>query len=93
MGEILQTSDFTLPEDCGYNIVFKHNWRTPVYGLSMGLIPVIHKICKKRWGWHFKPHKDINYHSDQWYEKQNLVLSFESQIDLIIVKLSIDIHK
>jgi hypothetical protein len=87
------SSDFKLPDTCGYNKIFRHNWVTPVYGLSQVLIPVIHNICKANWGWHFKPHKDMNYHSDQWYEKQSMVLSFESQIDLIIVKLSIDIHK
>ena len=89
----MQTSDFELPEDCGYNILYRYNWVTPVYGLSMTLIPVIHKLCKKRWGWHFRPQNDMNYNDEKWFEKQNMVLSFESQIDLIIVKLSIDINK
>ena len=89
----MQTSDFELPEDCGYNILYRYNWVTPVYGLSMTLIPVIHILCKKRWGWHFRPQKDMNYNDEKWFEKQNMVLSFESQIDLIIVKLSIDINK
>lgn len=87
------TEDFQLPTTCGYNKIFAHNWITPVYGLSMHHIPVIHNLSNKRWGWHFKPKKDMNYHSEKWFEKQNMVLSFESQIDLIIVKLSIDIHK
>ena len=89
----MQTSDFELPEDCGYNILYRYNWVTPVYGLSMTLIPVIHKLCKKRWGWHFRPQIDMNYNDEKWFEKQNMVLSFESQLDLIIVKLSIDIKK
>ena len=46
-------------------------------------------ICEKKFGWHFIPHKDINYHSDNWYEKQTLVISFESQTDLITSKLNI----
>ena len=53
----------------------------------MSLIPVINNICNKRWGWHFSPKKDMNYGSDKWYEKQNMVLSFESKLDLILVKL------
>lgn len=88
----MQTTEFKLPEGYGYNKVFKHNWITPVYGLSASLIPVIHKICRKKWGWHFIPKKDMNYYDDRWFEKQNMVLSFESQIDLILVKLSIDVR-
>lgn len=88
----MQTSEFELPKDCGYNKVYRYNWKTPVYGLSMSLIPVIHDICKKRWGWHFSPKKDMDYNSDQWYEKQNMVLSFESKLDLILVKLMIDVQ-
>ena len=91
MEVILQTTDYELPKDCGYNKLYRHNWVTPVYGLSMTLIPIIHDICKKRWGWHFRPHKDMNYHSNNWYEKQNMVLSFESKLDLILVKLMIDV--
>ena len=94
MVAILQMDEgLKLPNDCGYNKIFKHNWVTPVYGLSMSLIPTIHKLCRKKWGWHFRPQQDIDYRSDQWYEKQNMVLSFDSQFDLIIVKLSIDIYK
>ena len=84
---------YELPEDCGYNKIFKYNWETPVYGLSIGHIPNIDKICKKRWGWYFRPNKNMDYRSEQWYENQNMVLSFESRIDLIIVKLSIDVTK
>ena len=93
MEAILQTSEFVLPEACGYNKIYRYNWITPVYGLSMSLIPVIHELCKKRWGWHFKPHKDMNYHSDKWFEKQNMVLSFEDQKDLVFVKITVDINK
>ena len=90
--EILQTSEFELPEDCGYNKIYRYDWKTPVYGLSMNLIPVIHDICRKRWGWHFKPKPNMNYHDENWFEKQNMVLSFESKLDLILVKLSIDVE-
>jgi len=93
MVEILQTNDFEIPESCGYNKIFKYNWITPVYGLSMSLIPVIHNLCKKRWGWHFKPNPDMDYTSDKWYEKQKMVLSFEDEKDLVFVKISIDINK
>ena len=88
----MQTSEFELPKDCGYNKVYRYNWKTPVYGLSMSLIPVINNICNKRWGWHFSPKKDMNYGSDKWYEKQNMVLSFESKLDLALVKLAINVE-
>ena len=69
---ILQTNDFELPDNCGYNKIFQYNWITPVYGLSMS---------------------DMNYNDEKWFEKQNMVLSFEDQKDLIFVKISIDINK
>lgn len=87
------TTEFKLPEDCGYNKQYSHNWETPVYGLGMHLIPKIHNLCKGSWGWHFKPQKDCDYHAKDWYEKQNLVLSFEQKWDLIMCKLIIDINK
>jgi len=90
---VMTTDTFELPEDCGYNKVFTHDWLTPVYGLSMSHIPVIHGICTGKWGWHFKPHNDMDYNSAQWYEKQNLVLSFENKWDLVLCKLIIDINK
>lgn len=93
MVESLKTSEFEIPETCGYNKIFRYNWITPVYGLSMSLIPVIHKLCKKRWGWHFKPNPDMNYNDERWFEKQKMVLSFEDEKDLVFVKISIDIHK
>ena len=50
-------------------------------------------IVKKRWGWHFRPHKDMDYTRDNWYEKQNCYLSFELETDLINVKLLIEYNK
>ena len=91
--ENLKTSEFEIPENCGYNKIFRYNWITPVYGLSMSLIPVIHKLCNKRWGWHFKPNPAMNYNDERWFEKQKMVLSFEDEKDLVFVKISIDIHK
>lgn len=82
-----------LPEDCGYNKVYKHEWVTYQHGLLMHKIPAIHNMCTGRWGWYFKPQEDMNYGSDDWYEKQTLVLCFENQWDLIQVKLTIDINK
>ena len=50
-------------------------------------------MCTGRWGWYFKPGKDMDYYSDEWYENQTLILCFENQWDLIHVKLRIDINK
>jgi len=82
-----------LPEDCGYNKVYEHKWVTFNHGLLMHKIPAIHNMCTGRWGWYFKPGKDMDYYSDDWYEKQTLILCFENKWDLIHVKLTIDINK
>lgn len=87
------TTNFELPETCGYNKQYSHNWKTPVEGLGMHLIPKIHDLCTGNWGWYFIPHKDANYYADDWYKKQNLILSFENKWDLIMCKLIIDINK
>ena len=73
----------------GYNKIYKHQWRTHVYGLPMSAKTLMEDICEKKFGWHFVPHKDMDYHSDSWYEKQTLVISFESKTDLIASKLNI----
>ncbi len=82
-----------LPKDCGYNKVYKHEWVTYQHGLLMHKIPAIHNMCTGRWGWYFKPQEDMDYGSEEWYEKQTLVLCFENKWDLIHVKLTIDINK
>jgi len=82
----------------GHNKIYKHQWRTHVYGLPMSAKTLMEDICEKKFGWHFVPHKDMDYrsdswyekhHSDSWYEKQTLVISFESKTDLITSKLNI----
>jgi|TARA_R110001592_G_scaffold94858_1_gene273977 hypothetical protein len=81
--------DSDLPAGCGYNKIFKHQWHTPEYGLPQSAVTDIKTIVKDKWGWHFIPHKDMDYHSDRWFEKQHLVLSFNNQTDLILCKLII----
>jgi len=73
----------------GYNKIYRHQWVTNVYGLPMSAKHLMEDICEHKFGWHFLPHKDMNYHSDKWYEKQTLVISFESEMDLITSKLNI----
>ena len=85
--------ELELPEGYGYNCIFKHQINTRQYGLSASLIPKIHKLSEGKWGRHFRPHSDMDYNSDQWYEKQTCFLSFEKQTDLINVKLLIEYNK
>ena len=37
------TSEYELPEDCGYNKVYHNQWRTGQYGIGMGTIQKISK--------------------------------------------------
>tara|TARA_Y100001938_G_C7920666_1_gene344313 strand:- start:158 stop:415 length:258 start_codon:yes stop_codon:yes gene_type:complete len=84
---------YEIPEDCGYNKIFKHQWRTRDYGINMSTIERISKLVSGRWGWHFKAHKDMDYSRDNWYENQTCYVSFERKWDLILVKLLIDFNK
>ena len=70
-------SELELPDGYGYNHIFKHQIKTRTYGLSGSLIPQIHKLCEGKWGWHFRPQKDMNYDDEKWFEKQNMVLSLK----------------
>tara|TARA_B100000927_G_C16354987_1_gene424942 strand:- start:287 stop:559 length:273 start_codon:yes stop_codon:yes gene_type:complete len=90
---VSEYKELELPEGYGYNCIFKHQINTRQYGLSASLIPKIHKLSEGKWGWHFRPHSDMDYNSDQWYEKQTCFLSFEKQTDLINVKLLIEYNK
>jgi hypothetical protein len=77
-------------EGCGYNIIYRHQWRTHTNTLPMHLIGLIDKITgDRRWGWTFSPHKNMNYNSPNWYENQTLILTFEDQADLIQTKLEL----
>lgn len=77
----------TLPDDCGYNKIFKYQWKTHVNALPMTAIGEIHDVSKGKWGWHFIPHKNMNYGKEDWYKDQTLVLTFEKPLDLILSKL------
>ena len=85
-------SSTNLPEGCGYNFIFKHQWKTHTNSLPITAVTEILKIVDGRqFGWHFIPHDNMNYHNDDWYKDQTLVLSFSSRIDLIITKLIVTI--
>lgn len=84
-------SELNLPDDCGYNKIFEHQWHTHVHALPLTQVGIIHSIATSRWGWHFIPHKNMNYENDDWYKDQTLVLSFFDKDDLINSKFSIDL--
>ena len=89
MAETSIQSDTDLPEGCGYNKIFEHQWRTHVYALPLSAINLIKKIALDKWGWHFIPHKNMQWEKEDWFKDQTLVLSFESKTDLITSKLNI----
>lgn len=77
-----------VPKNCGYNKVFQHKYCLHVPALPGNLIlEMIHK-CDYKFGWHFVPHPNMNYNSEDWYENQTAYISFENQLDLINVVLS-----
>ena len=57
----------------------------------MSAITAIQAFATGKWGWHFIPKPNMNYHDEKWFENQNLVLSFENPEDLIITKLTVEI--
>ena len=84
-------SDFSLPEDCGYNKIFKHQWKTSQHGLPLNCTHIIDSYAEGKWGWHFIPHKSMKWEKEDWYKDQTLVITFEKQMDLILCKLVVDI--
>lgn len=84
-------SDYSLPDDCGYNKIYQYQWKTTQHGLPMNSTHEISKHAEGKWGWHFLPHKTMDYSREDWYKDQTLVLSFENKMDLIICKLLVDI--
>ena len=81
----------TLPDDCGYNKIYKYSWNTPTYGLPMHTSKKIANMVTGRWGWHFVPHENMDYNSDDWYENQTLVITFEKKWDLVMCRLMISL--
>lgn len=76
----------------GYNKIYEHQWVTHVNALPMSAIEVMDKVCLNKYGWHFTPHKDMDYSRDDWYKDQSLILTFESKIDLLVSKLTITLN-
>jgi hypothetical protein len=73
----------------GYNKVYRHQWRTSMNALPMQWINQIDNMTTGRWGWHFIPHKNMDYRRNDWHEDQTLFLTFELQDDLVQVMLSL----
>ena len=84
-------SDYSLPDDCGYNKIYQYQWRTTQYAMPMTSTNNISNLVEGRWGWHFLPHKNMDYSRENWFEDQTLVISFEKKMDLILCKLLVDI--
>ncbi len=76
-------------DEGGYNKIYKHQWHTHVYALPLTAKDLMENICEKKWGWHFIPHKNMQWEKEDWFKDQTLVLSFESKTDLITSKLNI----
>ena len=83
----MSDQDHSLPDGCGYNKIFKHEWITHTNALPLSAVHTITDCIKGKWGWHFVPHKNMNYEQDDWYKDQTLVITFENKLDLIISKL------
>jgi hypothetical protein len=85
-----KSTSSTTREGCGYNFIFRHQWRTHTNALPMHVIGIIDRITEDRkWGWVFSPHKTMDYSRPNWYEDQTLILTFEDQADLIQTKLEV----
>lgn len=93
MAESSNYSEDGLPDDCGYNCIYKHQWRTPTNALPMSAVDKIHSIVNKRWGWYFQPHKNMDYSRQDWFKDQTLIITFESKMDLVLAKLLVTINK
>ena len=88
MQDSLQKKD----KPSGYNKIYRNQWTTHVNALPMSAIEVMDSLCKKKYGWHFIPPRNMNYAEDDWYKNQTLVLSFESKIDLLVSKLTVTLN-
>jgi hypothetical protein len=87
---LTESADRLNKDGCGYNLIYRHQWRTHTNALPMHIISLIHKITEDRkWGWTFSPHKNMDYNSPNWYENQTLILTFEDQSDLVQTKLEV----
>lgn len=72
-----------------YNKVYPHKWKTNVNALPMGIKVFLDDTLEGSYGWHFVPHKGIDWQAEDWYKDQTLFLTFELQQDLIQSKLSV----
>jgi len=82
---------YDLNDDCGYNKIYKYSWTTRQYGLPLHASQKIAKLVKGRWGWHFIPHENMDYNSDDWFENQTLILTFENKWDLVMSRLCVNL--
>jgi predicted molibdopterin-dependent oxidoreductase YjgC len=80
--------DTFLPDNCGYNKIFKHQWKTNTNAIPLSSVNHIRDLIKGKFGWHFIPHKNMDYSREDWYKDQTLVITFENKLDLILSKLT-----
>jgi len=72
-----------------YNKVYPHSWKTNVNALPMNIKQFLDRTLEGAYGWHFVPHKNMQWEKEDWYKDQTLYLTFELQQDLIQSKLSV----
>jgi len=85
----ISSSKYDMPEGCGYNQIFQHQWKTGKYGLSLLATEEIAMFATKKFGWHFIPTRDMDYYSESWFENQECIVTFESKWDLIRARFSV----
>lgn len=79
------------PDGCGYNQVFQHKIQLQGHAVPGTYISWCNDNCVFKWGWHFKPHNNMNYQSETWYENQTAYLSFEDVDDALQAALELNL--
>jgi hypothetical protein len=69
---------------CVPNEIYQHRWVVGTDGLSMPMMRNIDQLCEGKWSWGFEL-------SNSTPSKHGLILYFELILDLIQVKLSINL--
>jgi len=84
-----ESSVYDMPKGCGYNQIFKHQWATGKYGVSLLATEQIAKFATQKFGWHFIPNEKMDYTSEKWFENQECILTFENKWDLVRARFSV----
>ena len=79
--------------DSNYNKVYQHQWRTNTHGLPIGVRDYLNATCKHKWGYHFisRNWPGETGTDGKWYLDHTLYLSFEDEVDMAQVVMSVSI--